>query len=70
MDPVSGIVARMIAGLKSIRRRLRAPTDDEVNEVIESESQDADSVEQLRARQRLADLRDRFRNPEQNRKSD
>jgi len=63
VDPVSGMVARMLAGLKSIRRRLRAPTDEEVNDVIESESQDADSVDDLRARQRLEDLRNRLRKP-------
>lgn len=70
MDPVSGIVARMLAGLKLIRRRLRAPTDDEVTEVIESESQDADSVDELRARQRLEDLRGRLRDSDQDQKPD
>lgn len=57
----------MLAGLKLIRRRLHAPTDAEVEDVIHTESQDSDSVDDLRAHQRLEDLRNRLQS--QNRRS-
>lgn len=61
MNPVSGMVVRMLAGLKSIRRRLRAPTEDDLDNLLDPESQPQDSVEERRARRRIEDLRQRLR---------
>jgi hypothetical protein len=50
----------MLAGLKSIRRRLRAPTEDDLDNLLDHESHPEDSVEASRARRRLEDLRQRL----------
>lgn len=58
MAPVNGILDRMIAGLRAIRRRLRAPTDSDLDDLEDLQSQEPNEEDE--AQRRLDIVRARF----------